>query len=119
MIEGEERWQQALSAYREADGARAKFEMATSAASAVPIGRSFDEQEALDDQYGIFIDAADSAMIALLKAPAPDLEAVARKISLIARHLVWENEGGEECLVWLEADARRLCPLSSGTLLRG
>ncbi|MET1111943.1 MAG: hypothetical protein ABWX67_10505 [Allosphingosinicella sp.] len=47
-------------------------------------------------------------MLALLAAPAPDLEALAMKIALISAHLVWENEGGEDCLAWLEADVRRL-----------
>jgi hypothetical protein len=73
-----------------------------------PGRRPFDEQEALDERYGEVVDAADVAMLALLEAPAPDLEALAVKISLTADHLVWELEGGEDCLVWLEADARRL-----------
>ena len=111
---GEVKWRDALAAYREADAARAKFEVATSAASAGPGGRSFDEQEALDDEYGVFVDAADSAMLRLLEAPAPDLEALVVKISLISAHLVWENEGGEDCLVWVEADARRLAEYQTG-----
>ena len=45
------------------------------------------------------------AMLALLETLAPDLEALAVKISLIGDQL----EGGEDCLVWPEADARRLC----------
>lgn len=101
-------WQLAFAAYREVDGARAKFEVATSAASAGPGGRPFAEQEALDDEYGLFVNAADSAMLRLLEAPAPDLDALVVKIALISDHLVWENDGGEDCLVWLEADARRL-----------
>jgi hypothetical protein len=108
MTERQGRWEQVLAAYREADSARAEFEVASSAASAGPEGRSFDEQEAMDDEYGVFVNSADSAMLALLEAPAPDLEALAVKISLIGDHLVWELEGGEDCLVWLEADARRL-----------
>jgi hypothetical protein len=62
----------------------------------------------LDARYGEVVDAADSAMLALLEAPPPDLEALAEKISLIGDHLVWELEGGEGCMVWLEADVRRL-----------
>lgn len=107
MGEGEP-WPLALAAYREADVARAKFEAATSAASAGPEGRAFDEQEALDDEYGLFVNAADAAMLRLLETPAPDLEALVLKIGLISAHSVWENDGGEECLVWLEADVRRL-----------
>ncbi|MGA9581763.1 MAG: hypothetical protein WBR13_07330 [Allosphingosinicella sp.] len=107
-------WGAALAAYLEADAARARFEAATSAASAGPGGRSFDEQEALDDEYGLFVNAADSAMLKLLRAPAPDLEALAMKIGLISAHSVWENEGGEDCLVWLEGDARRLAGAAGG-----
>jgi hypothetical protein len=47
-------------------------------------------------------------MLRLLETPAPDLEALVVKIALIGEHLVWELDGGEECLAWLEADARRL-----------
>ena len=48
-------------------------------------------------------------MLRLLKVPAPDVEAMALKIGLIGRHRALEMDGGEECLAWLEADARRLC----------
>jgi hypothetical protein len=108
LQEEEEVWDVALVAYREADAARARFEVETSAASAGPEGRSFEEQEGLDDEYGLFVSAADSAMLRLLEAPAPDLEALVVKICLISAHLVWESDGGEDCLAWLEADARRL-----------
>jgi hypothetical protein len=108
MTEKQRRWELVLAAYREADAARAKFEAATCAASVGPEGRSFDEQEALDDEYGVFVGVADSAMLALLEARAPDLDALVVKISLISEHRVWENDGGEDCLAWLEADARRL-----------
>jgi hypothetical protein len=101
-------WSLAFAAYREADAVRAEFEAASSAASAPPGGRAFEEQEALDDEYGLFVNAADSAMLALLRAPAPDLAALVVKIGLISAHSVWENGGGEDCLLWLEADARRL-----------
>jgi len=33
---------------------------------------------------------------------------VAVNVALVAEHRVWELDGGEECLAWLEADARRL-----------
>ncbi|HYW16281.1 MAG TPA: hypothetical protein VE891_09015 [Allosphingosinicella sp.] len=107
-------WRLVLAAYREADTARARFEMATSAASAGPGGRSFDEQEAMDDEYGQFVDVADSAMLKLLEAPAPDLEALVLKIGLISAHSVWETDGGEGCLAWIEADAQRLAAGTKG-----
>jgi hypothetical protein len=34
--------------------------------------------------------------------------AVRGRLGPIGDHLVWELEGGEECMVWLEAEARRL-----------
>jgi hypothetical protein len=97
-----------LRRFRCIDFAKARFEEASSAKAYGPGRRPFHEQEALDERFGEVVDAADAAMLALLEAPAPDLEALAVKISLIADHLVWELEGGEDCLVWLEADARRL-----------
>jgi hypothetical protein len=107
-IEGEGSWAEAFRRFRRIDFAKERFEEASSARAYGPGRRPFREQEALDARYGEIVDAADEAMLALLEAPAPDLEALALKISLISDHLVWELEGGEECMVWLEADARRL-----------
>lgn len=111
-IEGEGSWAELLRRFRRIDFAKERFQEASSAKAYGPGRRPFDEQEALDERFGEVVDAADSAMLALLEAPAPDLTALAEKISLIADHRVWEMDGGEECLVWLEADARRLCSLS-------
>jgi hypothetical protein len=105
---GEGKWDELFGNFRRIDLARERFQEASSAKAYGPGRRPFDEQEALDERFGEVVDAADSAMLALLEAPAPDLEALAVKISLIADHLVWELEGGEDCLVWLERDARRL-----------
>jgi len=107
-IEGEGSWAELLRCFRRIDFAKVRFEEASSAKAYGPGRRPFDEQEALDERFGEVVEAADAAMLALLEAPAPDLEALAVKISLISDHLVWEMEGGEDCLVWLEADARRL-----------
>jgi hypothetical protein len=107
-IEGEGSWAELLRHFRRIDFAKERFQEASSAKAYGPGRRPFHEQEALDERFGEIVDAADAAMLALLEAPAPDLEALAEKISLIADHWVWELEGGEECMVWLEADARRL-----------
>ena len=104
----EAKWRELLRAFRRIDFARERFQEASSAKAYGPGRRPFDEQEALDRRFGEIVDRVDEAMLAVLEAPAPDLEAIAVKISLIADHLVWELEGGEDCLVWLEADARRL-----------
>lgn len=101
-------WAELLRQFRSIDFVKARFEEASSAKAYGPGRRGFAEQEALDDRLGAMVGAADEAMLALLEAPAPDLEAVAVKVSLIAEHLVWEMDGGEDCLVWLEADVRRL-----------
>jgi hypothetical protein len=107
-IDGEGSWAEAFRRFRRIDFAKERFEEASSARAYGPGRRPFHEQEALDERFGEVVDSADCAMLALLEAPAPDLEALAFKISLIGDHLVWELEGGEECMVWLEADARRL-----------
>lgn len=101
-------WVIALAAFCWAEADLKACGRRTSRASAGPQGRSFEEQEALDDAYGEQVSIFDSAMLALLEAPAPDLDGLAVKISLIAEHRVWENDGGEDCLAWLAADARRL-----------
>lgn len=94
-----------VPALGDGEGAVAGFELHGSGG---PGGRSFEEQEALEERFGRYCEAFDSSMIRLLAVPAPDLGALVVKIALISDHLVWEMEGGEECLVWLEADARRL-----------
>jgi hypothetical protein len=107
-VQGGGKWGELFRTFRRIDLARERFEEGSSARACGPGRRPFAEQEALDARYGEVVDAADSAMLALLAAPAPDVEALAEKISLVADHLVWELDGGEECMVWLEADARRL-----------
>jgi hypothetical protein len=62
----------------------------------------------LDERFADFVTAADAAMVRLLGTPAPDLEALTLKIALIGKHQAWEISGGEKCMAWLEADARRL-----------
>ncbi len=110
-IEQEGSWAETFRRFQRIDFAKERFQEASSAKAYGPGRRPFEEQEALDDRFGEIVDAADEAMLALLETPAPDLDALAEKISLIGDHLVWEMEGGEECLVWLEADARRLAAL--------
>jgi hypothetical protein len=107
-IEAEGSWAGLFRRFQRIDLARERFQEASSARAYGPGRRPFAEQEALDARFGEVVEVADEAMLALLEAPSPDLEALAFKISLISDHLVWELEGGEECMVWLEADARRL-----------
>jgi hypothetical protein len=107
-IKGEGSWAELLRRFQRIDLAKERFQEASSARAYGPGRRPFHEQETLDERFGVVVDAADAAMMKLLEAPAPDLEAMAVKIPLIGDHLVWEMEGGEDCLVWLEADVRRL-----------
>ena len=106
-IEDEGSWAELFRHFQRLDFAKKRFEEASSAKAYGPGRRPFEEQEALDARFGEVVEAAEGAMLEMLEAPAPDLEALALKISLIGDHLVWEMEGGEECMVWLEADARR------------
>jgi len=73
-----------------------------------PFRTAFEEREALEDAYGGRVSGFDAAMLRLLEAPASDFEAVGLKIGLLARHPALDLNGGEECLAWIEADARRL-----------
>jgi hypothetical protein len=107
-VEREGSWAELFRRFQRIDLARERFQEASSGRAYGPGRRPFREQEALDARFGEVVEAVDEAMLALLRAPAPDLEAMAVKISLISDHLVWELEGGEDCMVWLEADARRL-----------
>jgi hypothetical protein len=67
-------------------------------------------------------DAFDTAALAfyrslerLLAAPAPDLAALAAKLSLTRRHLAWELPAGDSSMAALEQDARRLAGSRSRT----
>lgn len=101
-------WRSALAAFRRREIAKKRFEELSAAASAGPGGQSFEAQEALDERFSGFAAFADAALLRLLAVPAPDISALVAKIALIADREPWEMSGGEECIVWLEADARRL-----------
>jgi hypothetical protein len=110
MTERRERWEQALAAYREAQAAQDRFDIATREATAGPRGRSFGEQKKLDDRFGDYLVATCNAVRKLIRAPAPDLAALGVKIALVVDERAWELSGGERCMRVLKADSRRLCP---------
>ena len=116
---GEVKWDAALAAYREAKAAQDRFDLATRAATAGPLGRSFAEQKKLDDRFGDYLVATCKALRRLVRTPAPDLEALGVKLALVVDEAVAELAGGEGCMKVLKADARRLCPRPVGTLRRG
>lgn len=101
--EEEGAWSVALRALREAEAAVEGFERW----AASPAGRTLEERQR-DYVYEERTEEFVAAMLRLLRAPAPDIGAVAVKIGLIARHWVWELDGAADCMLWLEADARRL-----------
>jgi hypothetical protein len=68
----------------------------------------FADQAALDDAFGDRLGAFYTALRRLLRTPAPDFEALALKIALVADHEVGALTGGQRCLAALKADARRL-----------
>ena len=107
---GEEKWTAALHAYREAQAAQERFDLATREAAAGPRGRSFGEQKKLDDRFGDYLVATCNAVRKLMRTPAPDLAALGAKIALVVDERAWELSGGERCMWVLKADARRLCP---------
>lgn len=106
---GEEKWQRALAAFRQAEAAKERFDRATRAATAGPGGRSFEEQWALDKRFGDYLVACNAALRRLVRTPAPDLAALAVKIALVVDEDVASLSGSERCMAALKADARRLC----------
>ena len=94
-------WDRALARFEAAAGELGAYERFCS-------GLPFKEQEALELGFDLRSDAMYGALRRLLRSPAPDLHALARKIDLIVRHDVGSLAGGEACLAALRRDARRL-----------
>ena len=67
-----------------------------------------------DEFYGRALGRHGAALARLLRAPAPDLEAVARKLDLIVRHHVSELAFGEASMTALRRDVLRLAAQFSG-----
>jgi hypothetical protein len=87
------KWQKALSLFAQAEA----------------------ELEALahteDDLYGRALGRHSAALARLLRAPAPDLGAVAGKLDLMVRHQVSELRFGEAAVASLRKDIRRFAAL--------
>ncbi|HEY0150341.1 MAG TPA: hypothetical protein VGB70_15235 [Allosphingosinicella sp.] len=54
-----------------------------------------------------------SALVRLLRTPAPHAAALADKLDLLIAHQAWEYRAGDACLAALSADARRLAELDA------
>jgi hypothetical protein len=65
-----------------------------------------------DDLYDRALGRHNAALARLLRAPAPDLAAVLRKLDLILRHQVFELSFGEAAFAALRADVQGLAGLS-------
>jgi hypothetical protein len=90
QVRNDEKWGRALGRFRAAEAALAAVEGA-------------------DDV--VFDPAAmrfDRALVGLLRAPAPDIGALAVKLDLLFAHQVWEFDYAESCLAALRRDAFRL-----------
>lgn len=61
-----------------------------------------------DEVYGDILVAFNRALKRLLRAPAPNLPALALKLELASREAAWELTGAETCIAGLAREARRL-----------
>jgi hypothetical protein len=94
-------WREALAGFRAAEGALREFLGRTA-------GAPDEEQEAVEREMDERLDALGPALLRLLGAPVPDLDALAVKIETIVAHEAFSVSGGEDCLADLCRDARRL-----------
>jgi hypothetical protein len=100
------RWSRALASYRSAAARLRAYERRTS-------GAPWEEQEAIEEAHGALSDVAFAALRRVLKAPAPDVRALALKLDLVVEHEVATLDGGEACMAALRRDARRLAASAS------
>lgn len=96
-----------VRAYRAAEAEVRGFDRGTA-------GASSEEAARLEGLYGELGDAMYSALRRLLRAPAPDVAALAAKLELVVEHEVGTLEGGEACSLALLRDARRLAGAPPG-----
>jgi hypothetical protein len=97
----EEKWQRALAGLEAAEATVRAVERATA-------GRTAEEEEALEPVYMARLGENTSALLRLMKVPAPNLPALALKIELAIDQEVGSLTGGELCLAALKRDVRRL-----------
>lgn len=105
-------WSRALAAYSQAEAKLAAFRRHVE--SLPSAARAFPECEPLDDRFDDLECARLAALRRLLALPAPDLPALALKISRIVGDQAWELSNAEPALAALKADARRLCGQADG-----
>jgi hypothetical protein len=105
------RWDRALAAFRRAEAKLAAFKAAEGRLPAAM--REWPRVQALERRFGDLDTIRLAALRRLLRAPAPDIAALALKLDLAVADQAWELTGCESCLAALAADARRLSANSS------
>jgi ABC-type uncharacterized transport system YnjBCD permease subunit len=78
-------------------------------------GAPWEQQHAVEEEYGDALDGLYAAMRRLFRVPAPDIAALAVKIEIVVAHEVATLNEGEACMAALRRDALRL---SSGQARR-
>jgi len=99
-------WTGALAAFRRAEARIAAFRQAE--AQLPPTARAFPACEPVEERFNDLECARLAALRRLLRAPAPDLPALALKIEVAIDNQAWELTDSEPCLAALKADAHRL-----------
>jgi hypothetical protein len=97
----------ALAAYRRADANLAAFRAYEAALPAA--ARAFPACAPLEERGNDLESSRLDAVRRLLRAPAPDLPALALKIALAIDDEIAFFSGGDTCLAAVKADAQRLC----------
>ena len=106
-------WTRALAGFRRAEAKLAAFRAYE--ASLPAAARAFPACEPLEERSGELESARLSRLRTLLRAPAPDLPALALKVALAVDDEIAFFSGGELCLAAVKADAQRLCGGGSAT----
>jgi hypothetical protein len=73
------------------------------------VGATQAEQHALEEAYGERLDVMYAMLRRVMRAPAPDVAALGRKIVLAVDHEVATLWRGEACMAAVKRDALRLC----------
>jgi hypothetical protein len=97
----------ALAGFRRAEAKLAAFRAWE--ASLPAAARRFPACEPVEERSGDLACARLARLRTLLRAPAPDLPALAMKIALAVDDEIAFFSGGEACLAAVKADALRLC----------
>ncbi len=100
-------WTRAFAAFRRADARVAAFRAWEE--TLPPAARAFPASQPLEERCGALESARLAVLRRLLRATAPDLPALALKITLAIDDEIAFFPGGDRCLAAVKADALRLC----------